>query len=497
MDVLSFYSGLLSAAGMGVNDKGEIFIEMADTKNNLTISGQTVVMPTKEVLAAGIKEDQIAFHPACEGIARKESTILKRYRKVISYRLNWVLAELLSQLMTIAVDTGQHAKLSPTQGEYLSVMANADKKTLDALEKVLSKLNNEKVDRRLISIFIKRPGLLKGKEYPRVAVVNFPILDAIKDADPSIFGVKMRQKDKDSIVKLFLTILPNAEILNEYSFGTNDMVAPNLYSLMMASVGLFEKINDKVLLFSDLLDVSDELTTDLSFVNGLESLAKYRALIPEQRGNAGEKLDGSNDDDDEVTTSAPAPVEKKRIQIGYPAPDKDRPVGAPVVQQQYHAPQPTAHQQYQERSYPQPVETKSVEKRDWRDVAREAQPAPQQQYYPDPRYTPQQPPAHYPPPNYVDPRVDPRMDPRYAPQQPPQPYYQPAPQPQYYPDPRYAPPQPAGVSPGRAEYMRQQQYQNQVDPRYADPRYSDPRYTPTHYREPIYSQPAHGSKFYR
>lgn len=515
MDVFGFYTGILKAAGLSVNDNNEVIIEMSDTKTKLTIDGQRLMLPSKELLVAGLKDDMVAFHPACEGIARKESAVLKRFRKAIQYRLNWVLAELLSQLMDIAADTSRHAKLSPDQSEYLSIMANADQKTLTALDKIITKMDLDKVERRLVSVFIKRPGLLNGKEYPRVAVVTFPILNSIMSNDENIFEFK-RQKDKNSVVSLFLSVLPNADQLGEYSFGTSDMVAPNLYSLLMSVASIFEKINDKVALFENQLNDPEELKTDLSFIAGMESLAKYRALIPELRGNTGDKLDGVADEDELVNNQPSAPVEKKRVQIGYPAPDKARPQQPAVSQQpQQHTQLPTSNREYQNRAYPNeqvrqvPEATQSASTpRTWRDLV----PPPQPQQHPANGY-----PGHIPPPqqqNFYAPPAPQQQQyygppPTQAPQQyygaPPQQYYG-APQPQqYYGNYGGGNPAPQGGSPGRERAnmeraaMYQQRYYGNQPPQPQQYYGAPPQQPPQYYSnqpQQTYGAPPQNQQFF-
>lgn len=485
MDIIEFYTGVLGLAGLKTDDEGKVHLALPEGTTPLTIQGQTLVLPTREILKQHDKSDLVVFHPVCEGIGRKESPVFKRYRKVLQYQLNWIMAELLTELMDVAVDTTRHAKLSPDQADFLTLLSDADEKTLNALTKVIGKVDNEKVDRRLISIYIKRSALLRGKEHPRGAIVTFPILDCLKVPEAEIFGVKMRAKDKAAIVKLFEFILPRATEINEYSYGTADLVAPNLYSLIMAAVGIAEKFNDKVALYGGATSESQVQTIDLSCVNGLDKMDKYRAMVPEQIGNIGDKLEGDEPLETETVAPTTTAAPKARPMIGFPPPDKERPAApavntyrepAPVRHDPPPPPLPPVHHYQAPQHYPEPAPTNTGSgKNNWRQLTNQhSAPAHQPPHYPqhhDPRYAP--------PPGYYQPPYDPRG-------QQPTGHYAPVPQyPGHQYDPRYAPPPPPNYTsgtPGRnavalEQYHLEQQRRYEASLYQGGPSYGSHYYT--------------------
>lgn len=350
MDIIEFYSGLLKAAGLFVIEDA-VYID-SDPMTPLTISGQHLVLPTKAILKDGVGDKRIGFHPLSESVSRKESIVLKRYRKCLTYRLNLVTATLLRNLMKIAVETDYHAKLSPDQSQFLKLIPKVKASTYKSLCKVLAEVKCDTVTRRLVSLYIKRGGLLATREYSRVCSVTFPVLDCIRDAEPEIFGVTLLQRDKAAIIELMKYILPDSDAANSYSCGTNQLIAPNLQSLIDSSRSIFEQLNKIVALYGPLVDPDGDLSTNLDYAQEevTELYPKFRALIPELRGNAGEVMEAEDDD-----TTTTAPTEKKRPVIGYPAPEKERPAAPPQpIAQQGPVNQPPVNQSYNNGSAERP-----------------------------------------------------------------------------------------------------------------------------------------------
>lgn len=432
MVIEQFYGKLLEACGLAVDESGSVYIPDPDGVVPMTIGGQSLVLPTREVLAKADWKSNIAFHPCSESIIRKESKVLKKLRELVVARTYLITTELMLLLMQMAVDTDCHKSMSPEQSNYLSLLPTVDAKTMKALTSVINASSRDG-DHRLISLFIKRSGLWNGSEYRRVAVVTFPILDAHSDNEAQIFGVKMRKGDKQAILSLFEYIYPGCRETGKYSFGSNEMAAPNFHALGYSFAGLLEKLNDKVALFKEFIPSAEEYLSNLDWVEGLESIAKYRAAVPALAGNDGEPLDDGKQaagvevkaspqsqmrDISEPVQHAPQPAVSqkqesvrneppKRPQIAFTPPPNTKAVGAALERPAPQPLQPVYQQQ------PQQQRSVSTAPRRWNDPDPNLPPPPE----PQPvllGYDSNGQPMYGFPPAPVDPRYAPPMDPRYA-----------------------------------------------------------------------------------
>lgn len=304
-NVISLYTGILTSLGYEVLPSGMVMVKSTDAQQVLRIDSKAVYVPTQEVLKAADWDNTIVFHPCAENAIRNESIIQRRLRNWVNTNLYYKLHFALNLIMELNVDVDNHKNFSPSQRDMLKVIAEAGNVTKKHQKKLESILNKTSVngDTRLITIFIKRNGVLNNQEYRRCAMVNFPFLDPGEGDKKSIFGVTLTNPEYNIMRAVFEYVLPNSfGVDNAYSAGSLDTTAPSFESLMLAYVNISDRLNEVFRLFYDTGHGTEEFISDLSWVEMLnsENLLRFKAAVPVTPGNEGEA----------ITTRAGNPVGK-------------------------------------------------------------------------------------------------------------------------------------------------------------------------------------------
>lgn len=288
MDIQQLYKAIAEALGLVSDDEGLLSFVGEDELIPAMVGGERLALPTAERLRSGDWHGVMAFHPLSEHVLRGESPVLKKIRAGINLRLAIVLRSLMSQFTELGADTSRHAKLSPKASELLSAIKDVDDKSVAAMEKIIE-VTREGGPQKVVSIYLKRGGVLKDQKYSRVAVVSFPILEAFNEGDGThILGVKVRRKDHAAFQALFEYILPGSEDLETYSAGSKSADAPYFDALMHAFYNVAKRLNEVVRIHKKQLDNADELTTDVSWIESFADLSVYRDVIPPLNGNMGD-----------------------------------------------------------------------------------------------------------------------------------------------------------------------------------------------------------------
>ena len=295
--IIDFYTGCLESAGLLVDEDGYVRRPVPAEEQGLSrkappviVTRKTLVVPSKAILSKFDSEKMIAFHPMCESSTRGESPIIKALVRMFTHRIQSAAFLLAEEMVHMAADSATHEKLSPTEQEFLSVLAEADEKTLKALVKVIEASDDG--DNRLLKLYLKRDGVWRKdgveKKCYRLCVVHFPIMDELERPDNTIFGVKMRVKDKQMILQLFQYLFPKSEESdNPYTFGSDSMLVPYFHSLLGSFAILAKALNSVSEVLKDHLDGYEDIAIPLSWLGELDNLAQFHDLIPVLEGNDG------------------------------------------------------------------------------------------------------------------------------------------------------------------------------------------------------------------
>lgn len=284
---IKLYSDVLGAIGASVDSQGLIsqsFVGSDPTP--VDIDGRRLVLPTPEVLAALDNSKMIAFHPICENITMGNSPVIEKFRRMVQTSLALRISTMAYILLDAVVNVPKDKELTGTILGFATHIPEASPKTLVALEKVLQAMNGE--DRTILRIYLKRQAELGGTKYRRAAQVYFPIMDEFADNKPQdhIYDVKMTKRDKATLRQLFNILIPNIEVYDAYSVGSNSTVAPNFDALIRVTHKLCSEIGSRAYQYRKYLDVT-QYRTDMIWGDEELNLSEYANFIPTLDGNDG------------------------------------------------------------------------------------------------------------------------------------------------------------------------------------------------------------------
>lgn len=294
MTPIEFYTGLLASNSLEIKEEGR-FLLTPNSQVPLQVSKKTLSLPTEEVLATyNDHKDKIQiFHPVSENILRRDSPVfnfLKRlYRNTISVEF-----ELFSRnLLAYAMDGTLSSKASKKKREYLTGFKDLDENTLKNYEKMIERVDPQG-EHKLVDFTVQRGGEINGEKFSRICHIRFPLLKLLVERDEKPFGVKLRKKDYDNLIRLHEVIfgegiveqMEKGDIWKEV--GTNNASAPNFVCLTQAYALTKAKLIALVDTFGN--QFPEMNNKDMAWLAGLDQVDVYRALIPTFEGNDGEPL---------------------------------------------------------------------------------------------------------------------------------------------------------------------------------------------------------------
>lgn len=267
--------------------EGHLSRKLGESYEPYTINGKRVILPTNSNLR-NPEKNTIVFHPLSENITRSESDVLKSLRDSVMYELTMKSISLMLELARVAATPSEHKRLDPASSKYLKQLPDMDEKTyLFLKDKVLMRVGPEP-ENRLVSLTLrkgeKRDGVLRRVQF------KFPVLDALMTDEPSLLGVKYpSQKIRNTLRVLFQLVLGDEETRAGFDYGSKNQIAPYFHALLVGFSNMAEHLNTVVLAHKKLLgkETAEDLTTDLSWFEGLEEMAEMRRVVPPQEGNQG------------------------------------------------------------------------------------------------------------------------------------------------------------------------------------------------------------------
>jgi hypothetical protein len=336
MKMMDFYRAVLSAANMVADDGGRISASVGGSTLPIHVNEKRLVLPTHENQANPDKSSIILFHPLNENILHGESDVMVKFRNSVNIALNMRLSVLTFGLLTLATSPSMHNKLKPDQIEMMSVLKDADEKTLELYRSILEKMKPGDTEKCFVHMYIKRNGAVAGKKHRRVAVITFPFYQELCKGEASVFGVTLRKKHVAMFKAMLEQVLPNLGIEGAYNRGSLSDVSPTLEALLLGLVGIASHINVIAEEYGPILsDIADVAYSD-QWVDPLQNIDQFIneiRMIPMQAGNEG----GTGK---EAPAAAPAPLQMTAPpQLGTAAPVHS---GLVPVVSHGHAPAPAA-----------------------------------------------------------------------------------------------------------------------------------------------------------
>jgi len=247
----NFYENTVKSLGLGVED-GFIYLgEIDNSKTFLTEAGVNIVIPTREHLSSLVDTEEneivkIPFNPLYEDVISKgESVSAKKIRVVVKNKLSYIVGNLSSLLLKLAVDEKESKKSKYELNKFLSSLSVAfEGSTIKDAVDATSVKNWEKIvlpsftpgNTELIKVFTTKPAEIDGVTYTKVVTIHSPLLDLLSDEKTdkttSINGVKLRPKDITVFKLVIKFILNEFDKNNVVKIGSNDGRSPFFIAIM-------------------------------------------------------------------------------------------------------------------------------------------------------------------------------------------------------------------------------------------------------------------------
>lgn len=314
---------------LGIYDVGDGYLSRrlsVDEYVPYVILGRRVTLPLDEfVRAATPTAEHIVFHPLSEDVLSGQSPVMRSLRLLVLNKLNDTIGKLAGAILIIMANTKSHGSLTSTQMNYLKSLPSVDEKCVANFNKILDEVESSG-GKKFINIYLRRAGQVRDVNYKRKASVSFPIIDELNSDDQTIYGVSGLRKGDIKVYKaLFDLILPDADVQDTYSEGSNSNIATYYHALLLAFANVANTLNRTSTVLKEPLTrlLGENVVIDLGWTDDIEDLNKFRDLIPSCPFNVG---DTESDD-----ALLPKPAEAKQAQ---PAPvmqpqQPTQPVSAP------------------------------------------------------------------------------------------------------------------------------------------------------------------------
>ena len=284
-DLVSAYSLLLNSLDITFNEKGDGVYKIGNV--NAIIDGRILQLPTQEALTKAQWSTHIPFHPVCESVVRKESTVLKKLRAWVNMRLTISLTDLIVNILGAAINNDVHAGLPPTCAHVLSLFPDVDKKAFELLSKIIHQADTNS-EIRFVNLYLKIGGELEQVPYRRACIVNFPIVEefhkAATENSDTVYGIKTTKKAIRSISTMLDWVVGDTH----YSRGSNSDVAPMLDALLKSYGAIATRFTEVATMWSSIMPSDSYGFIPLDWIPLFTDLKRYRNAIPNLKDNVGD-----------------------------------------------------------------------------------------------------------------------------------------------------------------------------------------------------------------
>ncbi|BAS05009.1 hypothetical protein [Ralstonia phage RSF1] len=304
--IIDYYKILLDLGWMVADEDGYVSVKLGDQLMPATINGKRVFLPTREQMKNKNWDNRVGFHPLRESFNLGISDMVASLRDQYVQRLNASIAYFMKELIAIAYDQDNQKNLTTEQAQVLNALSKCDHtlvKDFESIQKNTKSRNNADM---FINIFIKRGGVVKGTTYGRAGIVTFPIYEALKKPEKEpINGVKLSNKNREMLIKLFEFIFPNLASDPEFfNVGINSRSAPFIESLVRATLNVVDALVESAQPYMDKVDLPEilqfpeEIGIWKEIFDSKDMVEKLARTIPALNANEhGEEMDREKEDD--------------------------------------------------------------------------------------------------------------------------------------------------------------------------------------------------------
>lgn len=317
--VLEFYRAFLKSLNVTEDESGFLTHRISNSAQptHLLVKDKSgpdgvdrpLVMPTKENLRRLNEDHLVEFNPLCESVLRGESEVLRKLKRLVTFRINQQMLVLMQTISRLSV-SGEATKRLNSKQIALIASAMGDNVPKDGfvakLNKSYAAAASDKSQTLPVSIYIKRDAKQPGSvdPYKRAAIVTFPYAVEAEKLPKVLGGVTFAQYEVKIISTMLGTLLPGITDQDSYSYYGNPATVPNFTVLAHAWHNIATTLNESLILL-DGEDVDVE-KIDLSWFSKMNQLPSWAGVIPASDANKGE---GEEDVKERIAAATPQRTE--------------------------------------------------------------------------------------------------------------------------------------------------------------------------------------------
>lgn len=286
MKLLGLYENILNYFGLVPDKSGFIRYAIDDKNDPVLIDDKQLVMPLQDHLRNFNPKEKMIFHPFAENVMRGESAVIKKLRSCINIKLNYTMGIIVKSLLNIVASPALHAKLNNEQMSLLTVIKDADEKTVINFVSLMNIGIKTRADRLFTNVYMMRGGTYTGKRFSKVGIISFPFYEELVKIEKHD---KLRVKDREALIAVFKFMFPNIDETEAYNYGSNER-APFFDALLRSSANVAARLNDILFMFEEFIEDANSFVFESGWIEHIEDMAKFEPeirRIPVQDGNEG------------------------------------------------------------------------------------------------------------------------------------------------------------------------------------------------------------------
>lgn len=293
--LLDQYKAILGAVGLVTDSDGFISTKLpgSDTTKPFMIDQRRAVLPIPAQLKEPDWSNRIGFHPFLQKVEEGESKVIDKYRDRMNAYSDFMTGMLMLQLSDLAANRkDQHINLSPAQAMYMGPVSDADDKFVKLIKAFVSTNRMNKKGSEFVRFSLIKGRVFQGRKRTRVAVLHFPLYDAVcADQTPIvIMGHKLRGKDVKMIKATYELLFPGIGEKEAWEVPSDSLIAASIESLMALYAKYANTQNNVVHVLGDFLEAGSELYIATDWQEDMTKLDQYRSqiiAIPWLEGSSG------------------------------------------------------------------------------------------------------------------------------------------------------------------------------------------------------------------
>lgn len=280
--LLDGYNAMLNSVLMVADDEDAIRYGLG-SKEQVTIEGHKLWLPTERSLDSKTKANDAFFHPMCEDALHGQSQMIHFLTRRVLAALSLRTDEVVGGIMTLASDPKKQTKVKNAKAiEFMKVLKDMKENTLKNWAKLVEKMSEQN---GLYSVYLNRNKEIDGVHYSRVCVLEVPILND-QTAGADLCGINVHSKANKELIRALMERIFDGVKLEH---GANGNV-PYLHCLFKMYRVVSERLNEIVELFKGMLDCTIVRFDWMDEIFGDEDkLAELIGYIPPLSFNTGEE----------------------------------------------------------------------------------------------------------------------------------------------------------------------------------------------------------------